>query len=74
MDDDSRNKNIIEALKKSKPTNENVDDVVKNQIRLEKRGKLKWKLSVICMAMRFLLDGVEYAIVLPTLYRAVLDR
>ena len=44
------------------------EDVHEQQRKAEKMEALKWNMAVGCMAMRFLLDGMEYAIVLPTLY------
>ena len=37
-----------------------IDDVIKQQIKEEKSQKIRWKLAVFCMAMRFLLDGMEH--------------
>ena len=63
-----KNKNLAASIEKEYT----VDDVHTEDLKNEKRAALKWNLAVGCMALRFLLDGVEYAIVLPTLYRAVL--
>ena len=52
-------------------TNQNFnqrDPIIQEQLKLERLAKLKWNLAVLCMALRFLLDGMEYAIVIPTLY------
>ena len=44
------------------------DDVMKEQLIEEKRQKFKWNIAIWCMSLRFLLDGLEYAIIIPTLY------
>ena len=66
------NTQISEILEKN-PSSDNQQSLKNEnpmaaQLKQEKTAKLKWKLAIFCMMLRFLLDGMEYAIVLPTLY------
>jgi len=65
------NTQISELLEKN-PSSDNPqtpqDNVMADQLDQENIAKRKWKTAVFCMMLRFLLDGMEYAIVLPTLY------
>ena len=45
-----------------------INDPMELEYRLERKLKRQWDFSVACMATRFFLDGLEYAIVIPTLY------
>lgn len=56
-----------EFQKRATLDDEDLDPVFKEQLRSERMQRLKWRLCIACMAMRFLLDGIEYAIILPTL-------
>lgn len=61
------NTQISELLEKN-PSSDNTqtpqDNVMADQLDQENTAKRKWKTAVFCMMFRFLLDGMEYRMVL----------